>query len=100
MQSPISLKILQYSFPGSAGTCFFKVGIVPLDPSEAILSEVTPVYSTITTDDTLTVLTPNAGTIITLVGDGTFWLLNGTVVSEDRKSTRLNSSHGYNSYAV
>src|SRR2546422_3058245 len=31
----------------------------------------------------------------------TFWLMTGGVSSEtDRKSTRLNSSHGYISYAV
>ena len=61
---------------------FFKGGITQLDPAEATLTEVVPVYSTITTDDTLTVIKPNAGTIVTLVSDGTFWLLNGFAVSD------------------
>ena len=65
-----------------AGTDFFKGGVTQLDPAESAASEVTPVYSTITTDDTLTVVTPNAGTTITLVCDGTFWLLSGFVVSD------------------
>lgn len=65
-----------------AGTDFFKGGVCQLDPGESANSEVTPVYSTIATDDTLTVVTPNAGTLITLVCDGTFWLLNGIVVSD------------------
>ena len=66
----------------ASATEFFKGGITQLDPAEATNSEVTPVYSTITTDDTLTVVKPNAGTIITLVSDGTFWLLNGFSVSD------------------
>jgi hypothetical protein len=65
-----------------AGTDFFKGGITQLDPAEATVTEVVPVYSTITTDDTLTILTPNAGTIVTLVCDGVFWLLNGFAVSD------------------
>lgn len=62
---------------------FFKGGITQLDPAESAGSEVTPVYSTISTDDTLTIVKPNAGTIITLVSDGTFWLLNGFAVSDE-----------------
>ena len=65
-----------------AGTDFFKGGVTQLDPAEATLSEVTPVYSTITTDDTLTVVKPNAGTTVTLICDGTFWLLTGLIVSD------------------
>ena len=65
-----------------AGTDFFKGGITQLDPAESAGSEVTPVYSTIATDDTLTIVTPNAGTIVTLVCDGTFWLLSGFAVSD------------------
>ncbi len=66
-----------------AGTDFFKGGVTQLDPAESANSEVTPVYSTIATDDTLTVVKPNAGTTITLVCDGTFWLLSGLVVSDE-----------------
>jgi hypothetical protein len=65
-----------------AGTDFFKGGVTQLDPAEATLTEVVPVYSTITTDDTFTALTPNAGTTVTFTCDGTFWITNGFVVSD------------------
>ena len=65
-----------------AGTDFFKGGVTQLDPAESAASEVTPVYSTITTDDTFTAVTPNAGTTVTFVCDGVFWLTNGFVVSD------------------
>ena len=65
-----------------AGTDFFKGGVTQLDPAEATLTEVLPVYSTIATDDTFTAIKPNAGTTVTFTCDGTFWLVNGFVVSD------------------
>jgi hypothetical protein len=60
----------------------FKGGVVQLDPTEATLTEVVPVYADFSNDDTLTVLTPNAGTMIKFYCDGTSWFLNGFVVSD------------------
>jgi len=69
-------------FVTSATTELFKGGVTQLDPAEATLSEVTPVYADFSNDDTFTVLVPNAGTTITFVSDGTSWLVNGFVVSD------------------
>ena len=69
-------------FVTSATTELFKGGVTQLDPAEATLSEVTPVYADFSNDDTFTVLVPNAGTTITFVSDGASWLVNGFVVSD------------------
>ena len=66
----------------SATTELFKGGVTQLDPAEATLTEVVPVYADFSNDDTFTVLTPNAGTSVTFVSDGTSWLVNGIVVSD------------------
>ena len=65
----------------TAGTDFFKGGVTHLDVDEATNTEVIPVYSDPATDDTLTVVKPESGTTVTVICDGTFWLLNGLVVS-------------------
>ncbi len=66
----------------SATTELFKGGVVQLDPAEVTVTEVLPVYADFSNDDTFTVLTPNAGTAVSLVSDGTSWFINGTVVSD------------------
>jgi len=66
----------------SATTELFAGGVTQLDPAEAVLSEVTPVYADFSNDDTFTILTPNAGTSITFVSDGASWFVNGFVVSD------------------
>ncbi len=66
----------------AATTELFKGGVTQLDPAEATVTEVVPVYADFSNDDTFTVLTPNAGTSISLVSDGTSWLVNGFVVSD------------------
>lgn len=45
------------------------------------------VYSDGNSNDTLTVLTPEAGTWIELISDGTVWYLNGQVVSTSGSPT-------------
>jgi len=65
-----------------AATELYKGGVVQLDPAEATLTEVVPVYADFVNDDTLTVLTPEVGTSVKIVSDGTSWILNGTVVSD------------------
>jgi len=66
----------------AATTELFKGGVVQLDPAEATLTEVVPVYADFSNDDTFTVLTPNAGTDVVLTSDGASWLVNGCVVSD------------------
>ena len=66
----------------SSSSELFKGGVTQLDPVEATLTEVTPVYADFSNDDTFTVLTPNAGTSISFVSDGASWILNGFVVSD------------------
>lgn len=66
----------------AATTELYKGGVTQLDPAEATLTEVVPVYADFVNDDTLTVLTPNAGTSVRLVSDGTSWLVTGFVVSD------------------
>ena len=43
--------------------------------------EAVPVYADFSNDDTLTVLTPEVGTVVKLISDGTSWFVNGQVVS-------------------
>ena len=66
----------------AATTELFKGGVTQLDPAEATVTEVVPVYADFSNDDTFTVLTPNAGTSIRLVSDGASWLVNGFVGSD------------------
>ena len=63
-------------------TELFKGGVVHLDNDAGAAGiEVVAVYADFSNDDTLTVLTPEVGTMVELVSDGTSWYLNGTVVS-------------------
>ncbi len=66
----------------AATTELFKGGVVQLDPAEATLTEVVPVYADGTDDDTFTVLTPNGGTMFKLISDGSHWYVTGSVVSD------------------
>jgi hypothetical protein len=60
----------------------YKGGVVHLDHDAGSGGdEVVPVFADFSNDDTLTVLTPSAGTVINLVSDGTSWYLDGIVVS-------------------
>lgn len=60
----------------------FKGGVTHLDTDAGSAGdEVVPVYADATDDDTFTVLTPEAGTMVTLISDGTHWYVNGVVVS-------------------
>lgn len=60
----------------------FKGGVVHLDSdADAAGDEVVAVYSNGSTHDTLTVVTPGAGTYVTMVSNGTSWYLTGYVVS-------------------
>lgn len=66
----------------AATTSLFKGGVVHLDTDAgAGGDEVVPVYADAADDDTFTVLTPEAGTEVELVSDGTHWYVNGRVVS-------------------
>jgi len=66
----------------AATTSVYVGGVVHLDADAgAAGDEVVPVYSDGATNDALTVVTPEVGTIIDLVSNGTHWYLNGQVVS-------------------
>ena len=66
----------------AATTSLYKGGVVHLDhDAGAAGDEIVPVFADATNDDTLTVLTPSAGTVIELVSDGTHWYVDGRVVS-------------------
>lgn len=66
----------------SATTELFKGGVTHLDADAGSAGdEVVPVYADFSNDDTFTVLTPEVGTSVTFVSDGTSWLTNGVVVS-------------------
>src|SRR2546429_6743933 len=43
---------------------------------------------------------PQIGPLVSVVSRWTRWLFHARLLRPDRKSTRLNSSHGYISYAV
>ena len=65
-----------------ATTELYKGGLVHLDADAGSGGdEVVPVYADFSNDDTMTILTPEAGTLVTLVSDGTSWLVTGQVVS-------------------
>lgn len=69
-------------FNTAATAQLFKGGVVHLDTDAgAAGDEVVPVYADASDDDALTVLTPEAGTMIELISDGSHWYVNGVVVS-------------------
>ena len=61
---------------------FFKGGVVWLDEDSAGV-EVAAVYANGSSHTTFTLNNPNAGTDITVIGDGTTWTIVGTVVAAD-----------------
>lgn len=66
----------------AAASSLFKGGVVHLDQDAGSAGdEVVPVYADAADDDTLTVLTPEVGTRVTLISDGTHWYVTGQVVS-------------------
>jgi len=66
----------------AAATGVMKGGTVHLDADAgAAGDEVVPVYSNGSTNYILTVTTPEVGTSVKVVSDGTYWYVNGTVVS-------------------
>jgi hypothetical protein len=61
----------------------FKGGIVFHDENIGGAGiEVLAVYADFSNDDTFTVLTPQVGTTVTLVSDGTSWCVNGMIISD------------------
>lgn len=66
----------------AVASSLFKGGLVHLDADAGSAGdEVVPVYADASNDDTMTILTPEVGTRILLVSDGTHWYVTGTVVS-------------------
>lgn len=66
----------------AATTSLFKSGVVHLDSDAGAAGiEVVGVFADAVNDDTMTVLTPSAGTVVELESDGTHWYVNGSVVS-------------------
>lgn len=66
----------------AATTSVYKGGLVHADADAGSAGdEVVPVYSDGSTNDTMTILTPEAGTVVEIVSDGTHWYVTGTVVS-------------------
>jgi hypothetical protein len=66
----------------AATASLFKGGLVHLDTDAgAGGDEVVPVFADASDDDVMTVLTPDAGTQVSLVSDGTHWYVDGVVVS-------------------
>lgn len=69
-------------FDNTTDTIFFIGGVVHLDTdADDAADEVVPVYSDGNSNSIFTVLTPEAGTRVELISDGTSWYVNGTVVS-------------------
>ena len=66
----------------AATTELFKGGVTQLDPLEATLTEVVPVYADFSNDDKLTIDLPEVGTNVTFTSDGVSWLTTGFVVSD------------------
>lgn len=65
-----------------SNTNYFVGGVVHLDSdANSAGDEVVPVYSDGNSNSKMTVLTPDAGTTVTIYSDGTLWYVNGTVVS-------------------
>ena len=70
-------------FQTTGNTNYFKGGVVHLDANAGSAGdEVVPVYADGNSNSRLTVVTPQVGTSIKLVCDGTNWYLNGTIVSD------------------
>lgn len=66
----------------TSNTYFFKGGVLHIDADAgAAADEAVPVYSDGNSNSKLTVLTPDAGTWVKLICDGTNWYVNGQVVS-------------------
>lgn len=66
----------------AATTSLYKGGLVHTDTDAgAGGDEIVPVYADASNDDTMTILTPEAGTFVEIVSDGTHWYVTGTVVS-------------------
>lgn len=66
----------------TSNTYFFKGGVLHIDADAGAASdEAVPVYSDGNSNSKLTVLTPDAGTWVKLICDGTNWYVNGQVVS-------------------
>lgn len=66
----------------AATTELFKGGLVHLDTDAGSAGdEIVPVYADAVDDDTMTILTPEAGTVVELVSDGSHWYVDGRVVS-------------------
>jgi hypothetical protein len=64
-------------------TELFKGGVVFHDENIGGAGiEVLAVYADFSNDDTFTVLTPQVGTMIRLICDGTSWIVSGQVVSD------------------
>jgi hypothetical protein len=67
----------------AATTALFKGGVVFHDENIGGAGiEVLAVYADFSNDDTFTILTPQVGTMITLLCDGTSWIVNGQVISD------------------
>lgn len=66
----------------AATTSLYKGGLVHLDADAGSAGdEVVPVYADASDDDTMTILTPEVGTVVEIVSDGTHWYVTGTAVS-------------------
>jgi hypothetical protein len=66
----------------TSNTYFYKGGVLHIDADAgAGADESIPVYSDGNSNSKLTVLTPDAGTWVELLCDGTNWYVNGAVVS-------------------
>lgn len=63
-------------------TYYFKGGVTHLDDDAGTTADsVVPVYSDGNSNSKLTILTPDAGTRVVVVGDGSNWLVSGIAVS-------------------
>lgn len=66
----------------AATTELYAGGLVHLDTdADAAGDEVVDVFADFSNDDTMTILTPSAGTVVELFSDGTSWYVTGRVVS-------------------
>ena len=66
----------------AATTSLYKGGLVHADHDAGSAGdEIVPVFADASDDDTMTILTPSAGTVVEIVSDGTHWYVTGTVVS-------------------
>jgi hypothetical protein len=83
MYSGAAADAQDWIFVTSATTELFKGGIVFHDENIGGAGiEVLAVYADFSNDDTFTVLTPQVGTTITFISDGTSWLVNGMIISD------------------